>query len=53
MDIVRPNVIVKGMDYHGKEVVGSNVAGEVIYAPFVDGVSTTGIIESIVSRKDI
>ena len=53
MDCVKPDVLVKGMDYQGKEVIGSDVARKVIYAPIVNGVSTTGIIESIVSRKGI
>lgn len=53
MHVVKPDVLVKGMDYNNKEVVGSDVAGLVVYAPIVDGISTTGIIEAIVNRKSI
>jgi D-beta-D-heptose 7-phosphate kinase/D-beta-D-heptose 1-phosphate adenosyltransferase len=53
MHVVKPDVLVKGMDYNNKEVVGSDVAGLVVYAPIVDGISTTGIIEAIVNRKGI
>ncbi|BBG66519.1 ADP-heptose synthase /D-glycero-beta-D-manno-heptose 7-phosphate kinase [Hydrogenimonas sp.] len=44
---VRPDVLVKGGDYEGKEVVGSDIAKEVRLVDFVDGKSTTGIIENI------
>ena len=44
---VRPDILVKGADYEGKEVVGSDLAGEVRLIDFVDGKSTTSIIEKI------
>lgn len=44
---VRPDVLVKGDDYRGKEVVGSDHAGRVELAPLVKGISTTEIIRRI------
>jgi D-beta-D-heptose 7-phosphate kinase/D-beta-D-heptose 1-phosphate adenosyltransferase len=45
--MVEPDVLVKGGDYRGKEVVGSDIAKEVRLVDFVDGKSTTKIIEKI------
>jgi len=44
---VKPDVLVKGKDYEGKEVVGSDISKEVILIDFVDGKSTTKIIEKV------
>ena len=44
---VRPDVLVKGEDYKGKEVVGSNHAGRVELAPLVKGISTSELIRRI------
>ncbi len=46
---VKPDVLVKGADYEGKEVVGSNIAKETKLVKFVDGKSTTKTIEKIKS----
>lgn len=45
--IVEPDILVKGGDYEGKEVVGSDIAKEVRLVEFVDGKSTTKTIEKI------
>ena len=42
-----PHVLVKGADYEGKEVVGSDIADEVVLIDFVQGRSTTSIIHKI------
>lgn len=44
---IRPDILVKGADYVGKEVVGSNIAKEVVLVDFEDGFSTTNIINKI------
>jgi len=44
---VRPDVLVKGEDYKGKEVVGARHAGRVELAPLVKGISTSEIIRGI------
>ena len=43
---VKPDIITKGGDYQSYDVVGNDLA-EVIIIPFVDGYSTTGILEKI------
>ncbi|DAB34858.1 MAG TPA: bifunctional heptose 7-phosphate kinase/heptose 1-phosphate adenyltransferase [Sulfurospirillum sp. UBA12182] len=44
---ILPDVLVKGADYEGKEVVGSDIAKEVRLVEFVEGKSTTKIIERV------
>ena len=44
---INPDVLVKGGDYKGKEVVGSDIAKELRLVDFVDGKSTTKIIEKV------
>jgi D-beta-D-heptose 7-phosphate kinase/D-beta-D-heptose 1-phosphate adenosyltransferase len=44
---IRPHLLVKGADYKGKEVVGSDIADEVQLIAFVSGKSTTSIIKKI------
>ena len=43
--LVQPDILVKGGDYEGKEVVGSDIAKETRLVQFVEGKSTTKIIE--------
>jgi len=50
---VEPDVLVKGGDYAGKEVVGSEIAGEVRLVDFVEGRSTTGIIEKMRKEPEV
>jgi D-beta-D-heptose 7-phosphate kinase/D-beta-D-heptose 1-phosphate adenosyltransferase len=45
--LVEPDILVKGADYEGKEVVGSDIAKVVKLVTFVDGKSTTKTIEKI------
>jgi len=42
---IQPDILVKGGDYEGKEVVGSDIAKETRLVAFVEGKSTTRIIE--------
>ncbi len=48
---IRPGILVKGEDYKNKEVVGTDIVesygGRVVLLPFVQGHSTTHIIEKI------
>lgn len=44
---ISPQILVKGADYEGKEVVGSEFAQEVRLIEFVEGKSTTNIIKKI------
>ncbi len=46
---VKPDVLVKGDDWKGKEVAGANFVKEVCYVPLVEGHSTSQIIAKIKS----
>lgn len=49
-----PDVLVKGGDWPVEKIIGRDVVeargGRVVTIPFVDGASTTGIIEKIVKK---
>ena len=51
IELVKPNILVKGADYKGEEVVGSDIADEVVLIDFVAGKSTTNLIEKIGNIK--
>ncbi|MBR2149304.1 MAG: D-glycero-beta-D-manno-heptose 1-phosphate adenylyltransferase, partial [Campylobacter sp.] len=44
---IKPDILVKGADYKDKEVVGSEFAKRVELIEFIEGKSTTKIIEKI------
>lgn len=48
--MVSPDILVKGGDYKGKDVVGAEFSGELRLVDFVDGKSTTSIIKKIENR---
>jgi len=52
---IQPNVLVKGSDYLGKEIVGADIVislgGEVRLVDLVEGMSTTNIINKLGERK--
>lgn len=45
--LISPHTLVKGADYEGKEVVGSDIANEVMLIDFIEGKSTSGLIKKI------
>ncbi len=51
---LQPDVLVKGGDWPIEEIIGRDVVeargGKVVNVPFVEGQSTTGIIERILKR---
>jgi len=47
---VKPDILVKGADYEGKEIVGSDIAKQTVLIDFVEGKSTTSTIERILGR---
>jgi D-beta-D-heptose 7-phosphate kinase/D-beta-D-heptose 1-phosphate adenosyltransferase len=49
--LVLPDTLVKGADYAGKAVVGSDVADDVVLIDFVEGKSTSNIIEKINAKE--
>lgn len=44
---IRPDVLVKGADWAGRGIVGSEYAGRVAFAPLVNGLSTSDIVRRI------
>ncbi len=44
---IKPDVLVKGGDYKEKEVIGKDIAKETKLVDFIDGKSTTNIIEKV------
>ncbi|MFA7070587.1 MAG: bifunctional heptose 7-phosphate kinase/heptose 1-phosphate adenyltransferase, partial [Sulfurimonas sp.] len=49
--LIKPDILVKGGDYKGKKVVGSEFSKELRLVDFVDGKSTTKTIERIQGEK--
>jgi len=49
--MTKPDIMMVGSDYKGKEVVGSDYAKEVRFFNKVGGYSTSKIIESITDRR--
>ena len=45
--MISPDILVKGGDYKGKNVVGAEFCGELMLVDFVDGKSTTKTIQRI------
>jgi len=45
--LIMPDIVVKGADYKDKEVIGSDIAKEVVLIAFVEGQSTSNIIKKI------
>jgi rfaE bifunctional protein nucleotidyltransferase chain/domain len=52
---IRPDILVKGGDYKPEEIVGYDIVkdngGEVKILDFIDGYSTSGIVERITSNQ--
>ncbi len=46
-----PDVLVKGGDWRPEDIVGHDLVREVYSLPYVEGVSTTGIIERISAAR--
>ncbi len=44
---IKPDILVKGGDYKKEDVVGSEFTGETIILPFVEGYSTTQLINKM------
>jgi D-beta-D-heptose 7-phosphate kinase/D-beta-D-heptose 1-phosphate adenosyltransferase len=49
--LLKPHVLVKGGDYKKSEIVGHDIADQTIVMPFIEGKSTSEIIEKINSQK--
>lgn len=47
LEQIKPDILVKGGDYTPEDIIGGEHAGRVVVIPYVDGKSTTNIIEKI------
>jgi rfaE bifunctional protein nucleotidyltransferase chain/domain len=45
--LLKPDVLVKGGDWKKEDIIGSDIAKETISIPYIQGISTTEIIEKI------
>jgi D-beta-D-heptose 7-phosphate kinase / D-beta-D-heptose 1-phosphate adenosyltransferase len=45
--LIQPNILVKGSDYKNEKIVGAELAEELILVEFIEGKSSTNIIEKI------
>jgi rfaE bifunctional protein nucleotidyltransferase chain/domain len=45
--LVQPDVLIKGGDWKKEDIVGSDIAKETFSLPYIEGISTTEIIEKI------
>ena len=50
---IQPNILVKGSDYKDKQVVGEDIAEELVLVDFIAGKSSTKTIEKIKKGKQI
>jgi D-beta-D-heptose 7-phosphate kinase/D-beta-D-heptose 1-phosphate adenosyltransferase len=48
IEAIKPNVLVKGEDWRGKNIAGANVVDRIEFIPLVEGLSTTNIINKII-----
>ena len=48
---LKPDILVKGADYEGKEVVGADLVEKVELIAFEEGFSTSLIIDKIKEKK--
>lgn len=46
---LKPGILVKGGDYEIKDIVGHTIVPKTVSLPFVDGYSTTGLIDKLKS----
>jgi D-beta-D-heptose 7-phosphate kinase/D-beta-D-heptose 1-phosphate adenosyltransferase len=50
ISLLRPHILVKGGDWDQEEVVGRELVEQTIVVPYIEGMSTSGIIEAILQR---
>ena len=50
LELVRPDILVKGGDYSIDQIVGRSFAKETIVLPFIHGFSTTLTLEKVKNK---
>ena len=53
LDRYRPDVMVKGSDWRGKEIIGEEYCKEVVFYERVNKESTTKSIENFIARRQL
>ena len=48
--LLEPDILVKGGDWEKEQIVGSDIARETYSLPYIEGISTSDIIEKIKGR---
>ena len=51
IELLKPNILVKGGDYEPEAVIGKEVVGNVVIIPLLPGYSTTEIIKKVKMPK--
>lgn len=52
INLLRPDVLVKGGDWKREDIVGSDLVADTRSLPYIDGLSTTEIIQKIKEKAD-
>ena len=52
IELLRPNIITKGADWSVEQVVGRDLVDQVFLLPYLEGKSTTKLINQIGSNND-
>lgn len=50
ISLLRPHILVKGGDWDQEEVVGRELVEQTVVVPYIEGMSTSGIIKTILQR---
>ena len=48
---LQPDILIKGADWKGKQVIGSDIAKKLEFITYINGFSTTNIIEELLHTK--
>ncbi len=48
---IKPDILIKGADWKGESVVGEDLVKKVEFVKYIQGVSTTNIIEKIIKSE--
>jgi len=51
MAAIKPDILIKGADWKGKDIAGKDLVKKVEFVKFVKGFSTTNIVEKIKNEK--
>ena len=52
IELLRPNIITKGADWSVEQVVGRELVDQVVLLPYLEGKSTTNLINKIEAKNE-